>query len=250
VAPQRRTPAASTPDRRDNNRRDQVGSRAPAQGAPGRAGVSAPVLQRLLEDWRARTQKAKKPRSYSLVYRYKIKNGLPVRLLDNDDPRYDPDKDRDGIVDEDFNPPHEVWDVSRPGGYVIPVPLKPGMPLPINDHSFLPKRGNTAVIGRLVDTAKWSDTPGYDVLNVPDWTLRKNDMWLNQVIHNRQTVYVATPPTPENRWDSVKNRPTVFGREIKQLQDAGYTWDGDFLRPPPRPQARPGGRLLPPPGRR
>jgi RHS repeat-associated protein len=94
-----------------------------------------------------------------------------------------------------------------------------------------PKPGNIAVIGRLPDTAVAKDWPGHDVMDLPRWNLAKNDAWMNEVIKNRQDVYVASP-TPENLWNAEEGRPTVTARELKMLTDAGYKWDGHYLRPP------------------
>lgn len=45
-------------------------------------------------------------------------------------------------------------------------------------------------------------------------------------------VYVASNPTWENMWDAVNARSTVFGRELSQFTNAGYTWDGWTMMPP------------------
>jgi len=95
-----------------------------------------------------------------------------------------------------------------------------------------PKAGNTAVVGRLEDTAVARDWASHDVLNIPDWTITKNDAWVNAVIKNKQDVYVASPLTHRNLWDAANGRQTVLARELKMLTGAGYKWDGDYLRPP------------------
>ncbi len=88
-----------------------------------------------------------------------------------------------------------------------------------------------AVIGRLPDTEVANGWTSHDVLSVPDWTLAKNDAWVNRVIENRQTVYVGSPLTHENLWDSVNDRPTVLAREIRMFTDAGYSWSGNYMIP-------------------
>ncbi|MFG2055214.1 RHS repeat-associated core domain-containing protein [Micromonospora sp. NPDC048930] len=102
------------------------------------------------------------------------------------------------------------------------VNLGPGTPSP----------GNIAVIGRLEDTAVARGWPGHDVLNIPDWTIKKNDAWVQAVIDNKQDVYLASPQTTSNLWDATKARETVFARELRMLRDAGYTADGDYMRAP------------------
>jgi RHS repeat-associated protein len=90
-----------------------------------------------------------------------------------------------------------------------------------------------AVIGRQADTAVANDWAGHDVLDVPDWTLAKNDAWVQSVIDRNGSVYIASPQTEANLYDAVAGRPTVFSREIEQFLEAGYRQVGDYLIPPP-----------------
>ena len=85
------------------------------------------------------------------------------------------------------------------------------------------------VIGRLPDTAVAKDWAGHNVLDIPDWSIPKNDAWVNEGIKNGQDFYTASPLTPENLWDSIANRETVYGREIRMLQDAGYVQKRDYF---------------------
>jgi hypothetical protein len=91
----------------------------------------------------------------------------------------------------------------------------------------------TAVIGRQFDTAVASNWAGHLVLDLPssEWTLAKNDAWVQDIIDRKIPVYVASNTTLSNLWDSTAGRPTVFGRELQQLVNAGYTWDGWSLLP-------------------
>ena len=91
---------------------------------------------------------------------------------------------------------------------------------------------NVAVIGRQWDTAVAKDWPGHEVADIPKWSIAKNDAWVNGVIERGQKVYIGSPETKANLWDSVNNRSTVFGRELSQFLDAGYTRSGDYLLPP------------------
>jgi hypothetical protein len=49
---------------------------------------------------------------------------------------------------------------------------------------------------------------------------------------------LVRPRHSHNEWterggtDTTNARPTVFGRELQQFTDAGYTWDGSYLRAP------------------
>jgi len=91
---------------------------------------------------------------------------------------------------------------------------------------------HTAVIGRQWDTEVARDWPGHEVLNLPDWTIQKNDQWVQSVAERRLDVYVGSPTTYDNLWDAAEGRQTVFARELDQLTKAGYTWDGYTMRPP------------------
>jgi len=92
----------------------------------------------------------------------------------------------------------------------------------------------TAVIGRQVDTAVAKDWAGHEVLDLPanEWTLAKNDKWVQSVVERKMPVYVGSPTTWPNLWDAAAGRSTVFGRELQQFTDAGYTWDGWTMLPP------------------
>lgn len=89
----------------------------------------------------------------------------------------------------------------------------------------------TPVIGRLPDTDVAKPWPGHSVLDLKDWSIEKNDRWIQSIIDQRGTVYTGSPEAG-NTWDMVYNRPTVYGRELDMLQKAGYTKVGDYLVPP------------------
>ncbi|HVW24904.1 MAG TPA: RHS repeat-associated core domain-containing protein [Polyangiaceae bacterium] len=92
---------------------------------------------------------------------------------------------------------------------------------------------DTAVIGRQIDTAVAKDWAGHDVLDIPDWTIEKNDAWVQAAVDRKATVYIASPLTKANLYDAVAGRFTVFGREVGQFLKAGYKISGDYLVPPP-----------------
>ena len=48
------------------------------------------------------------------------------------------------------------------------------------------KSTDIKVLGRLEDTKVARDWDGYDVLNIKDWTIKKNDQWVEQGIKNKQ----------------------------------------------------------------
>lgn len=97
----------------------------------------------------------------------------------------------------------------------------------------VPEAGKTtAVIGRLPDTSVAKGWAGHEVLDIPDWTIAKNDAWVKSVMDRKMPVYVGSNPTWVNIWDAAAGRTTVFGRELQQFTKAGYTWDGWTLVPP------------------
>ena len=81
----------------------------------------------------------------------------------------------------------------------------------------------------------WRNTLRYSVLravlNIPDRTQAKNDAWVQGIIDQGASVYVASPQTETNLWDFANNRETIFARELNQLRNAGYTQAGDYLKP-------------------
>jgi RHS repeat-associated protein len=93
------------------------------------------------------------------------------------------------------------------------------------------------VIGKQVDTAVAKDWAGHVVLDLPrsEWSIVKNDAWVQSAIDARQSVYLASPTTEANLLNAVSGRSTVFGRELQQFLDAGYQRVGDYLHPPVDP---------------
>jgi hypothetical protein len=49
-----------------------------------------------------------------------------------------------------------------------------------------------------------------------------NDAVIQDAIDSRQSVYLASPTTEENLFNTVADGATVFGREPQQFVDAGY----------------------------
>jgi hypothetical protein len=92
--------------------------------------------------------------------------------------------------------------------------------------SKVTKSADIKVLGRLEDTKVARDWGGHDVLNIKDWTIKKNDQWVQQGINNKQDFYTASP-IKGNLWDKAANRETVFSRELNQIKGAGYIKKGD-----------------------
>jgi RHS repeat-associated protein len=88
------------------------------------------------------------------------------------------------------------------------------------------------VLGRQVDTAVAKQWPGHNILDIPNWTLKKNDAFIQGIIDSRGKVYLGSPQTRATLWDAANNRATVFARELDQLRAAGYREVGDYMLPP------------------
>ncbi len=94
-----------------------------------------------------------------------------------------------------------------------------------------PGRSPVKVIGRLEDTAVAKDWAGHEVLDIPDWTLAKNDAWIQSGIAARQNFYLASPRAGNmvQTTGRYAGQPTVFARELEQLEAAGYKQIGDYM---------------------
>ncbi|MGI4792751.1 MAG: RHS repeat-associated core domain-containing protein, partial [Janthinobacterium lividum] len=99
------------------------------------------------------------------------------------------------------------------------------------DQSF--NTPNELVIGRLADTTAGSEL-GMTRLNDPDWTPNVNDAWIQGGIDANKPFYLGSNTSIGNlRSPAGSPYPTtVFMRELKQLREAGYTRQGDYLIPP------------------
>jgi RHS repeat-associated protein len=91
----------------------------------------------------------------------------------------------------------------------------------------------TNVIGKQVDTAIARDWLGHEVLDLPpdEWTLARNDAWVQQGIDEGRSFYLASEPNATNLSSEVHGL-SAFGRETAILDNAGYTRVGDYLVPP------------------
>jgi len=98
-------------------------------------------------------------------------------------------------------------------------------------EAWTPSQG-IPVIGRIPDKAVISGYPGFVRIEetVRRWNMAKNDAWIQSIIDQGAEVYVASP-TEGNYWNAVRGEPTVFAREVQQLLQSGYEWQGDFLVP-------------------
>lgn len=92
------------------------------------------------------------------------------------------------------------------------------------------KKTDIKVIGRLHDTSVAKDWKGHDVLDIPDWTLKKNIEWTSEGIVNKQPFYTASPEAGNMKQSSgrFKGQPTVYSLEIEQIKASGYVNSGDY----------------------
>lgn len=98
------------------------------------------------------------------------------------------------------------------------------------------------VMGRLPDTEA-GEAVGFQRLNTQNWSLEVNDAWVQGGIDAQRSFYLGSNPNIANyraaaEFDSNgkylgrgDHPDTVFFREMRQLRDAGYRLDGDYMRP-------------------
>jgi len=91
------------------------------------------------------------------------------------------------------------------------------------------------VIGRQVDTAAADGWAGHKVLNIQNWSIPQNDAFIQAATQQRQTFCLASPINYQTLWNPGRNSMTVFGRELGQIFQSGYTQVGNHLVPPPLP---------------
>jgi len=87
------------------------------------------------------------------------------------------------------------------------------------------------VLGRLDDTKNHIGKAGQDVLKIPNWTVEKNDAWVKAGIDGQQNFYLASPTDGNLVQTTGKyaGLPTIYARELSQLQAAGYVRVGDYM---------------------
>jgi hypothetical protein len=94
--------------------------------------------------------------------------------------------------------------------------------------------GHTLVIGRQPDTEAASDWPQHKRLKLlgDSWSKEVNDAWIQGGIDRKASFYLASDPSPENLVNKTRKAPTVFLRELQQLENAGYHRAGNYMIPP------------------
>ncbi len=96
----------------------------------------------------------------------------------------------------------------------------------------------TAADNPVYSIGKFEDTGGfntwqYERLNISDWTLTKNDAWMQKIVDDRASVRFFKPSDEGMLTDPVSGEETTLGREVRQLKEAGYTKSHGLLVPPP-----------------
>ena len=94
--------------------------------------------------------------------------------------------------------------------------------------------GAIKVIGRLDDTANYAYKRGFEVIEAENWSVPKNFQWMDEGIKNSQIFKLASPRSWSNlyRPSGPYMGPTMYGRELQQLIEAGYTRIGSYMHPP------------------
>lgn len=108
------------------------------------------------------------------------------------------------------------------------------IPLDEQARSLLGHPGDTVVLGRLDDTAVAVDWPEHVVLQTDDWSLALNDEFIRGTIDYQRPVYLASPIEGNmvQTGGNYAGQPTIYARELSMLEQAGYTFDGDYLLTP------------------
>jgi RHS repeat-associated protein len=105
----------------------------------------------------------------------------------------------------------------------------------VNGPKLLPDVTGAAddviVLGRQADTAVAANWPGHKVLNIDNWTMELNDNFIRTAIKRQQNVYLASPRAGNmiQTAGDFTGQPTIFARELKMLENAGYKQMGDYL---------------------
>ncbi len=103
-------------------------------------------------------------------------------------------------------------------------------------RSYLGEPGSTVVLGRQPDTAVAADWPDHVVLQAPDgtWSPEFNDEFIQGAMDYQRPLYLASEPEGnliQTQGDHI-GEPTVFARELDQLDVAGYQRSGDYMELP------------------
>ena len=69
------------------------------------------------------------------------------------------------------------------------------------------------MIGSRVDTLAYKGRPGYNVLDIPNWSLRKNIKWLDSALRRGDVIKLVTDPS---KWKDV-NPGSAFFQELRYL---------------------------------
>ena len=91
------------------------------------------------------------------------------------------------------------------------------------------------MVGRLADPEAGAAL-GMQRLNANPWSLQVNDAWVQGGIDARRSFYLGSPI----RFNTLRpvdrslHPTTVYYRELRQLREAGYYRQGDYMVPPRR----------------
>jgi hypothetical protein len=90
---------------------------------------------------------------------------------------------------------------------------------------------NIPVLGRFPAFRIAGRARGFRALNMrdPPWSLRRNDAYIQGLIDRRRTILLATNPNDPASWIRTTRRgttaPSVYRRELDQLERAGYRFE-------------------------
>ncbi len=103
-------------------------------------------------------------------------------------------------------------------------------------RSFLGNPGDTVVLGRQPDTAVAAGWPDHAVLQAPEgqWSPELNDEFMRGAMDYQRPIYLASEPRGNllQTEGPRAGEPTIFSRELDQLDRAGYRRNGDYMEVP------------------
>ncbi|MEM9202821.1 MAG: RHS repeat-associated core domain-containing protein, partial [Actinomycetota bacterium] len=94
---------------------------------------------------------------------------------------------------------------------------------------------NVVVLGRQWDTEVALDWPGHTVLDADDWSMPLNEAFIERLIEQERTVYLASPVDPYHLVQTsgdFAGQPSIFAHELAMLIESGYERVGNYLVPP------------------
>lgn len=82
-----------------------------------------------------------------------------------------------------------------------------------------------------LDATRAAETAGEEILNIDNWSLEKNFLWLEERVRRGDVVHLVSSVDGANL-SHPYYKVSVYARELNLLLEAGYRRVGDYLVPP------------------